>query len=112
MSKTSNSAELFKRLSQYLVILYQVIVVLTMIIIPFLAARPLNISELVGYYYVPYLVGVIYLVTGLLLISLRRTETAAHAFAMLAGSSALVMAGLLEQFAPNNSSSVNLPLTE
>ena len=104
MSKTSSPADLLDRLSQYLVILYQVVAVLTMLIIPFVAARPLGISELMGYYYAPYLVGVIYLVTGLLLISLRRTETAARAFAMLAGSSALVMAGLLEQFAPNNSS--------
>ena len=104
MTKTSSPADLLDRLGQYLVMFYQGLVVLAMIIVPFLVARPVGLSELVGYYYVPYLVGVIYLVTGLLLISLRRTETAARAFAMLVGSTALVMTGVLEQFSPNHTS--------
>ena len=104
--KTSSPTNLLDRFSQYLAMVYQAFVLLAMIIVPFLAGRPASISEQVGYYYVPYLVGVIYLVAGLLIFSLRRTETAARAFSMLAASCALVMLGVLDLYSANRSSSL------
>lgn len=59
-------------------------------------------GDQVRFFYLPYLVGVVYLVASLWIFGLRRTETAGRAFSILASSVALVVAGLLDLYTTNH----------
>lgn len=60
------------------------------------------LADQVRFFYLPYLVGVIYLVVSLWIFGLRRSETAGRAFSILASSVALVVSGLLDVYTTNH----------
>ena len=55
-------------------------------------------SSQVAYFYIPYLIGLIYLGFGLWIFSIRRNETAGRAFAVLSTSCALVLGTLFDLY--------------
>jgi signal transduction histidine kinase len=59
-------------------------------------------ADQVRFFYLPYLVGVIYLAVSLWIFGLRRSESAGRAFSILASSVALVVAGLLDIYTTNH----------
>ncbi len=56
------------------------------------------LSDQVRFFYIPYLVGLVYLIVSLWIFGLRRSETAGHAFSIMASSVAVVTAGLLDLY--------------
>ena len=59
------------------------------------------LADQTRYFYIPYLIGIIYLLTSLWIFGLRRSETAGRAFSVLASSVAVVVAGLLDVYTTN-----------
>jgi signal transduction histidine kinase len=59
------------------------------------------LADQTRYFYIPYLIGIIYLLTSLWIFGLRRSETAGRAFSVLASSVAIVVAGLLDVYTTN-----------
>ena len=60
------------------------------------------VSDQIRYFYLPYLVGLIYLAVSLWIFGLRGSETAGRAFSVLASSVALVVGGLLDLYTTNH----------
>jgi len=58
-------------------------------------------SDQVRFFYLPYLIGMVYLAISLWIYGLRHSETAGRAFSILASSMALVMGGLLDIYTSN-----------
>ena len=84
---------------------YQVLAVLVIALAPFLATewiqgsgRALSPVESWAYFYLPYGAGVIYLVCGLWVFSLRWRHLPGRAFTALATSGAIALAGLFDAF--------------
>jgi len=107
-----------------LVFLYQFIAVLVVVIMPMLATRWLDVapagvfvelsleidaSNRWMFIYLSYLVGVVYLLTSLWVISLRREDVVGQVFALFSASVAIVLASLFDAFthsaSPNGASS-------
>jgi hypothetical protein len=84
---------------------YQVLAVLVIVLAPFLATewiqgsgRALSTVESWAYFYLPYSAGVIYLVCGLWVFSVRWRDLPGRAFTVLATSGAIALAGLFDAF--------------
>lgn len=58
-------------------------------------------ADRLRFFYIPYLIGVIYLLVSLWIFGLRRSETAGRAFSILASSAAIVVGGLLDVYTTN-----------
>ncbi|MCX6079458.1 MAG: GAF domain-containing protein [Chloroflexi bacterium] len=66
---------------------------------------PLNwfsFADQLRFFYLPYLVGMVYLTVSLWIFGLRRSESAGRAFSILASSVALVVGGLLDIYTTNH----------
>ncbi|MEI7845531.1 MAG: GAF domain-containing protein, partial [Chloroflexota bacterium] len=59
-------------------------------------------SDQVRFFYLPYLVGVIYLALSLWVFGLRRSDTAGQAFSIIASSTAILVGGLLDLYTSNH----------
>ena len=59
-------------------------------------------SDQIRYFYLPYAIGLIYLLVSLWIFGLRRSETAGRAFSILASSVAIVAGGLLDIYTSNH----------
>ncbi len=55
-------------------------------------------TDQIRFFYLPYLIGLVYLAASLWIFGLRRSETAGRAFSILASSVAVVTAGLLDLY--------------
>jgi signal transduction histidine kinase len=56
------------------------------------------IADQVSYFYLPYMLGIVYLLTGLWVFNLRRNEPAGRAFVMFSASVALALGGLFDVY--------------
>ncbi len=66
---------------------------------------PLNsfpAADQTRFFYLPYLIGVVYLAVSLWIFGLRRSETAGRAFSVFASSVAIVVGGLLDLYTTNH----------
>ncbi len=101
------------RVDVVLVFFYQMVAVMVVAITPMLATRWLSIapsgafvelnlvvdaSNRWTYIYLPYLIGVAYLLTSLWVFSLRRHDAAGQLFALFSASVAIVLASLFDAF--------------
>jgi len=57
-----------------------------------------NFSDQVAYFFIPFLVGLVYMVTSWWIFGLRRTETSGRAFTLFASSAALAASGLFDVY--------------
>ena len=57
-----------------------------------------NFSDQLSYFFVPFLVGLVYMITSWWIFGLRRTETSGRAFTLFASSAALAAAGLFDVY--------------
>ena len=57
-----------------------------------------NFSDQVAYFFIPFLVGLVYMITSWWIFGLRRTETSGRAFTLFASSAALAAAGLFDVY--------------
>ncbi|PWH13337.1 MAG: hypothetical protein DDG60_10430, partial [Anaerolineae bacterium] len=57
-----------------------------------------SLTDQARFFYIPYLVGLVYLGASLWIFGLRRTETAGRAFSMMSSSVAIATAGLLSVY--------------
>jgi signal transduction histidine kinase len=55
-------------------------------------------SDQVTYFFIPFLVGLVYMITSWWIFGLRRTETSGRAFTLFASSAALAAAGLFDVY--------------
>lgn len=83
------------QLKKTLVIIYQIIILLLMTVLPFWMKKYFQQYSIpaptqISMFYLPYLLGWVYLTSAFLITSLRRTEDAGRAFSILASSLALL----------------------
>ncbi len=57
-----------------------------------------NFSDQLSYFFVPFFVGLVYMITSWWIFGLRRTETSGRAFTLFASSAALAAAGLFDVY--------------
>ncbi|HEY3311613.1 MAG TPA: GAF domain-containing protein [Anaerolineales bacterium] len=60
------------------------------------------LTDRIRFFFLPYLVGLVYLAVSLWIFGMRRSETSGRAFSILASSVALVVGGLLDLYTTNH----------
>jgi hypothetical protein len=90
-----------ERLSPVFVLFYQGVILIAFIAIPVLAFRwtqPIPGLDLFTFLYIPYAIGLVYLITSLWVFRLRRGDPAGRAFAVFSASIAFAVAGVFDVF--------------